>query len=107
MDPRIRVIRQSNQGVQAARFAGVCAARADVVAFLDSDDIALPTKLARLWDGLQRSPGIIASFARAEKIDGPLGEAQLLRDDVDNCGILNDPLVSLLDRGCFVNGNNH
>ncbi|HEX3672827.1 MAG TPA: glycosyltransferase family 2 protein [Rhizomicrobium sp.] len=47
-DPRIRVLRQENQGGGAARNAGIDAARGDLIAFLDSDDVFLPDHLAQM-----------------------------------------------------------
>jgi glycosyltransferase involved in cell wall biosynthesis len=48
-DPRVQFIRlPHNQGVQAARAAGLLQARAPWIAFLDADDHALPSMLARL-----------------------------------------------------------
>jgi len=42
-----RVLRQHNQGLGAARNAGVRAARSDLVVLLDADDLLAPTFLAR------------------------------------------------------------
>jgi glycosyltransferase involved in cell wall biosynthesis len=51
-DPRIRAIRQGNQGEGSARNAGLDAARGEYVAFLDADDTYLPNALADLADYL-------------------------------------------------------
>lgn len=52
-----RVIRQPNAGPAAARNRGIAAANADVVAFLDSDDLWLPGKLANYVERMKREPG--------------------------------------------------
>lgn len=44
-DPRIRVLRQENQGIAGARNAGLAAARGKFFAFFDHDDIWHPGKL--------------------------------------------------------------
>lgn len=53
---RIRVIRQANAGVSAARNAGMAAARGEWIGFLDSDDTWLPEKLERQWADLAAYP---------------------------------------------------
>lgn len=55
---RIRAIRQENQGVGAARNAGIAAARGEYIAFLDSDDILKPTKLERDVARFEANPAI-------------------------------------------------
>jgi hypothetical protein len=56
-DPRIRVIRQENQGITGARNTGLAASRGEYIAFLDSDDEWLPYHLEVCVGFLAASPG--------------------------------------------------
>ena len=64
LDSRIRVIAfEENQGVSAARNAGLDAARGDYIGFCDGDDWAEPQmyetllRAARQWRAVWRKPG--------------------------------------------------
>ena len=54
----VRLIRQSNAGVSAARNAGVAAANGAYVAFLDADDTWLPMHLTSLQEAIERVPHV-------------------------------------------------
>ncbi len=53
---RLRLIRQANSGVSAARNTGIRAAAAPLIALLDSDDLWLPGKLTTQTAFFQRHP---------------------------------------------------
>jgi glycosyltransferase involved in cell wall biosynthesis len=67
-DQRIRLIRQSNQGVSAARNAGLAAAQGRYVMFLDGDDLLHPTALERLLGALEGHRGAVAAFGTFIKL---------------------------------------
>ncbi len=71
---RIRVIRQPNRGRSAARNTGVKASQGEIIAFLDSDDLWLPTKLEKQLTKFQDSPefGVVQTLSSLIDIDGQL-----------------------------------
>ena len=66
---RIRVVRQKNQGVAVARNAGVAAARGDLVAFLDADDVWLPRKLELQLARFEADPALGLVHCGSETVD--------------------------------------
>jgi glycosyltransferase involved in cell wall biosynthesis len=69
-DQRIRLLCQaSNRGIAKTRNAGVDAARGDYLAFLDSDDVALPDRLAAQVDFLDHHPDHAAVGAWIDWMD--------------------------------------
>lgn len=59
--PGVRLIRQANAGLAAARNTGWQAATSELVVFLDADDRLLPDAISQNLDRLQRAPE--AAFA--------------------------------------------
>lgn len=70
-DTRIRLIRQENRGVNAARNAGFAASARDsaYLLFLDADDLIAPAFLATMASYLETHPGAGMAFCRYGAID--------------------------------------
>jgi glycosyltransferase involved in cell wall biosynthesis len=71
--PAVQYLHQENQGPAAARNAGIAAARGELVAFADADDVQLPTRLSVQAGYLIEHPEIDATLARQVWITPPPG----------------------------------
>jgi glycosyltransferase involved in cell wall biosynthesis len=79
-DPRIKIVHQQNRGLAGARNTGIRHAQGEYLAFVDSDDLWLPEKLAKHMQHFERSPDVGVSFSRSSFIDDqgqPLGIYQM------------------------------
>lgn len=103
-DPRIRILRQGNAGVSAARNAGIAAARGESLLFLDADDWLAPDALHRLTAALQAAPGAALAYgpwAAMAEAARPGDAALAVKTSPFPAG---DVLDRLLVRNLLVNG---
>jgi glycosyltransferase involved in cell wall biosynthesis len=114
-DPRIRVIRQANAGVSAARNRGIAAlsGRNDALLLLDADDWLAHDALSRLANSLAASPGAVAAVGAYTFVDtgrwrrppaGDVLERLLVRNLFANGGHLLLRTTAVLAAGGFLTG---
>ncbi len=72
-DARVRILRQSNQGLTAALIHGCGAARGEFIARQDADDVSLPGRLAKQAERLAHD-GSLAFVSSWAEMTGPEGE---------------------------------
>ncbi len=102
-DPRLRLIRQDNAGVSAARNRGVAELPAiDALLFLDADDWLAPDALARMTEALDRNPTSVAATGPCAFVpEGAVPDARPHRIKRPSAG---DLFPTLLERNLFANG---
>jgi glycosyltransferase involved in cell wall biosynthesis len=82
-DPRVRLIRQENRGLSAARNTGIRQARGSLVAFLDADDLFDPNKIEKQVRPLENEPelGVVScGFRVIDEVGSVLGMEMPWRD---------------------------
>ena len=75
-DARIRPISQTNQGVSAARNAGLAAARGQYVAFLDADDTWAADFLKKMLATLRAHPDAALAYCGWQNVGLPGGRGE-------------------------------
>ena len=81
-DARIKLVRQPNSGPSVARTRGVALARANILAFLDADDLWAPERLAGMQAFLSSHPKTGVAFSRTRFFDAETGEPGTLTHHV-------------------------
>jgi len=74
---RVHLVRQANQGLSAARNAGIRATDATYILPLDADDVIEPRYVAEAIDVLENNAEIGMVYCRADFIGGRTGEWRL------------------------------
>jgi glycosyltransferase involved in cell wall biosynthesis len=82
----IKYIEQENRGLSSARNAAIRIAKGDYLAFLDSDDVLLPSSIARRVEYLENHPDtdMICSDSIFFNESGPMGLRSELADKPKN-----------------------
>jgi len=75
-DPRLHVCLQTNQGVSAARNAGLALAKGRYVAFLDADDTWAPSFLEKMVAALKARPEAALAYCGWQNLGLPGGRGE-------------------------------
>lgn len=70
--PSIKVIRQTNKGVSAARNAGLKKAKGQYIVFIDSDDLVSDDYIAQVFKAIEPEPDTV--YISWKHLSGPIGK---------------------------------
>lgn len=96
--PGVRLIRQDNCGLAAARNTGLAASRSDYITFLDADDRLLPNAIEAGVRMLVAHPDAVLAYGAHRFING----SGAIESDNHHVGLIEDPYLQLLRTGNFI-----
>jgi glycosyltransferase involved in cell wall biosynthesis len=91
-EPRLQVISRPNTGIVGALNDGLAVARAEFIARMDGDDIALPTRFQAQLDYLRAHPDCVGLGTAVQIIDSQGAVVDRYRPPADHEGILKELL---------------
>ncbi len=111
---KLRIYRQENRGISAARNVGLAMARGTYVGLLDADDRWHPTKAARHFDFMEAHPELDLTYSWLQMIDdsghltGRYQRPGLLRPKYEDllCRNLAGAASTVVFRRCVLGGAN-
>jgi len=95
--PALRIVRQANQGLAAARNTGLAAAMGAFILFLDGDDRMEPRSLAINLRRLAAAPEAVMSYGAYRMVDGEGREKSV----VPLHPVGPDPYITMLEGNCI------
>jgi glycosyltransferase involved in cell wall biosynthesis len=95
--PHIRYHYQKNQGISAARNKGVELAIGEFYAFLDSDDLWMPTKIERQLDAFRSNIELDLVFSKVSQFQEPGTSAKIKFDPNIQMGIIPSSMIIKAD----------
>jgi glycosyltransferase involved in cell wall biosynthesis len=86
-DPRLRVERRAQAGLTSSLNHALGLARADLIARLDADDVALPERLGRQRAFLAERPAVGLLGTAAREVDAGGREVRIVRPPTDDAAL--------------------
>lgn len=79
-DTRIRLVSRPNRGLTATLNEGVAMAQGDLIARMDGDDIAYPTRISRQVEAFEAAPGLALCATGVDMLEA--GRLWAMRDQI-------------------------
>lgn len=96
----IKVIRQKNKGVSAARNRGLKEAKGEYIAFIDSDDLVSEDYIAKIFEAMATAPDTI--YLSWKSMHSKWGK--VLKDDSDEFGTANRCVWNRVFKKTYIKG---